>query len=968
MKNKNKLLTIIATCAYVHCVSQQAPTGPSPSGTGTVNQANKAWYRGGNAALPGTENIFGTLWNSPIYTQTSAINHMKLNGTVSYPIAGAPSAPRDGFLLLTNNPNIFVGGTPGGLMGAASGAFSLLHLVGDDSPNMQTNGYRNWMRNGLSFNNNFDAAFVGVRRMPNTLNPPFQDDVSDFVLNWSDNPGSSVGTRTPDNLVFCFTSAYASSSGLTDLVGNSLYGRETMRHTSDGLVGIGPRFDNTWQPKSTLHQHQEDNASSWMQITNQYLTTPTPIQTTPTAINANNGFRWGILGDALAPRNGNAFIYNQEKRHIIFSTGYATPGSIAATNERFRITSLDNETTLPTGYGLNNPGGISTNFTRISVTEDPASSVTRPLSLLHLGYNTITPTNDGWRPWMDVGTFTAKGSDNVYVGLKQEAGTDRQDGVISWGDNITGAPVSGPDNFRFIFTSNTAAADAGSVANGLEALRMTPTPAKGVYTGVGGDVTNPYYLGSINPTQTLEVNSWNLSSDPGGSSGLRFTNLTDASPTTPNTGNMGVLAVDAEGDVVYVPGGVGAAVGNYCTTTPNPLIANDYEMPLGGFNYRFTGQAVPFDNLLINPNIDVVGIGYKCGAPMPAKLSVLQEVGIPVAVNTMTAAMINRDAGSLVGFMTFRAIGGIADGLNANGNKTNVGGEFNAANAAINYGVRGRALSGGIGISQNYGVFGEAQNGTDNYGVYGRSNPSSGGAGPNYAGFFDGDLVGTAYVTPSDRNLKKDILQLENSLDIISKLNPVSYNFDLDNHKDIGLNAKKQYGFISQEVKEILPDLTSPIVYPALYDDEGKVKREKQEYLGLNYDGFIAILTNAVKEQQTQITELKEMVKSLSGLSATSNVNNKSVSLTDKNAIVLNQNVPNPFAESTVINYNIPTTFTKAQIIFSTVDGKIIKVVEVTANGAGTLNVFADDLSHGIYTYTLVVDGKTIDTKKMAKQ
>ncbi|TAE77272.1 MAG: secretion protein Por, partial [Bacteroidetes bacterium] len=57
-----------------------------------------------------------------------------------------------------------------------------------------------------------------------------------------------------------------------------------------------------------------------------------------------------------------------------------------------------------------------------------------------------------------------------------------------------------------------------------------------------------------------------------------------------------------------------------------------------------------------------------------------------------------------------------------------------------------------------------------------------------------------------------------------------------------------------------------------------------------------------------------------------------------------------------------------AQIIFTTTDGKIIKTHDITEKGKGVLNVFADDLSSGVYTYTLVVDGKTIDSKKMMKE
>ena len=92
------------------------------------------------------------------------------------------------------------------------------------------------------------------------------------------------------------------------------------------------------------------------------------------------------------------------------------------------------------------------------------------------------------------------------------------------------------------------------------------------------------------------------------------------------------------------------------------------------------------------------------------------------------------------------------------------------------------------------------------------------------------------------------------------------------------------------------------------------------------------------------------------------------VELTDVNAIVLNQNVPNPFAEQTMISYNTPPTTTSAQIIFYDTNGTMIKNVPITTTGQGQIIVYANDLSNGIYSYTLIVDGKIIATKKMVKQ
>lgn len=91
------------------------------------------------------------------------------------------------------------------------------------------------------------------------------------------------------------------------------------------------------------------------------------------------------------------------------------------------------------------------------------------------------------------------------------------------------------------------------------------------------------------------------------------------------------------------------------------------------------------------------------------------------------------------------------------------------------------------------------------------------------------------------------------------------------------------------------------------------------------------------------------------------------VELSNKNIVILNQNVPNPFAEQTSISYYLPDNVQRAQILFFEQSGKIIKTVDLTEKGKGQLNVFANDLTSGIYTYSLIVDGQTMETKKMVK-
>jgi hypothetical protein len=89
---------------------------------------------------------------------------------------------------------------------------------------------------------------------------------------------------------------------------------------------------------------------------------------------------------------------------------------------------------------------------------------------------------------------------------------------------------------------------------------------------------------------------------------------------------------------------------------------------------------------------------------------------------------------------------------------------------------------------------------------------------------------------PSDRRLKNNIIPLTYGLSDILKLNPVSYNW-----KD-GTNGK-QFGFIAQEVQEIMPDAV-----------------KQGEYLGLEKDAIYSALVNAIKEQQAQINDLKSQL------------------------------------------------------------------------------------------------------------
>ena len=81
----------------------------------------------------------------------------------------------------------------------------------------------------------------------------------------------------------------------------------------------------------------------------------------------------------------------------------------------------------------------------------------------------------------------------------------------------------------------------------------------------------------------------------------------------------------------------------------------------------------------------------------------------------------------------------------------------------------------------------------------------------------------------------------------------------------------------------------------------------------------------------------------------------------------LNQNSPNPFTDRTVISYFIPKDVKQAQLMIYDGMGTIIRKFDIYEKGEGNTVFHASDLKKGVYLYSIVADGKVIDTKRMIR-
>jgi hypothetical protein len=106
-----------------------------------------------------------------------------------------------------------------------------------------------------------------------------------------------------------------------------------------------------------------------------------------------------------------------------------------------------------------------------------------------------------------------------------------------------------------------------------------------------------------------------------------------------------------------------------------------------------------------------------------------------------------------------------------------------------------------------------------------------------------------AYTNGSDARIKDDIQPITSSLEVVNKLNPVTFKYKEDWSKDQSV----QTGFIAQELQETLKD---EIYIDGLVNTGG-------EYLSVAYQNIIPLLTKAIQEQNQIINDLKARVETL---------------------------------------------------------------------------------------------------------
>lgn len=111
-----------------------------------------------------------------------------------------------------------------------------------------------------------------------------------------------------------------------------------------------------------------------------------------------------------------------------------------------------------------------------------------------------------------------------------------------------------------------------------------------------------------------------------------------------------------------------------------------------------------------------------------------------------------------------------------------------------------------------------------------------------------GEIGNNGTVYHSDRRWKSGITPLSNALERVQQLRGVSYEWKRDEFPEMNFSQGRHIGLIAQEVEDVLPELV-------VTDSDG--------YKSVAYANLVAVLIEAVKEQQNQIANQQDQITKL---------------------------------------------------------------------------------------------------------
>ena len=160
--------------------------------------------------------------------------------------------------------------------------------------------------------------------------------------------------------------------------------------------------------------------------------------------------------------------------------------------------------------------------------------------------------------------------------------------------------------------------------------------------------------------------------------------------------------------------------------------------------------------------------------------------------------------------------------------------------------------------------------------------------------------------------------------------------------------AKQHYSLSTEDVEKIFPDL--------VYENEDGTK-------SINYVEMVPILAQVMGELSAKVQALEKDKGEV--MMAKQIVTGIDKATEDLQVLSMGQNRPNPFSVATEVEVVIPEYVQSAYIYVYDLTGKKVQSVDITVRGKQTVQLNSTSLEEGMYLYSLIADGKVIQTRRM---
>ena len=164
--------------------------------------------------------------------------------------------------------------------------------------------------------------------------------------------------------------------------------------------------------------------------------------------------------------------------------------------------------------------------------------------------------------------------------------------------------------------------------------------------------------------------------------------------------------------------------------------------------------------------------------------------------------------------------------------------------------IRVRAPAGN-GMIFNVGCWGCPGGDSDHLSIITGGDVGIGTSSPNYKLDVRGSIGNNTTLYHSDARWKEDVKIITDALDKVLKLKGVEFKWKRDQFPAMNFDSNKHLGFIAQEVESIVPEV---------------VGTNKEGFKTVEYPNLVALLVEAIKEQNSEIEGLKKKIDDIEKL------------------------------------------------------------------------------------------------------